>query len=88
MICVVLLGTIVLQLRNYYLEDLAQMRTKGAMVSRLEETRAGQRSLIKTLNIAGLPFLVVVVGVIVWLGRSARGRRIREAFMQDGEQKE
>jgi ABC-type uncharacterized transport system involved in gliding motility auxiliary subunit len=68
-------------------EDLAQMRSKGSMISRLDETTAVERSLIKTMNIAGLPVLVVLAGVVVWMVRGARRRRIREAFLQEGEAK-
>ena len=69
-------------------EDLAEMRLKGSMVSRLNETSALQRSLIKTMNIAGLPALVALAGLGVLLHRGARQRRIREAFVRQGDAKE
>ena len=59
---------------------LAEMRGKGAMISRLPDTEARTRTWLKTVNIAGLPFLVALVGLLVWLGRKARGRRIKAVF--------
>lgn len=61
-------------------EDLAVMRNKGAMIQPLPDTDARTRTWIKTLNIAGLPVLVAVLGLLVWLGRNARSRRIKAAF--------
>lgn len=61
-------------------ESYAIMRTKGRSYAPLEETTAGRRSFIKVFNIAGLPILVVIVGIVIWLARGARKRRIEIEF--------
>jgi ABC-type uncharacterized transport system involved in gliding motility auxiliary subunit len=41
------------------------------------------RGLVKAVNIAGLPILVVCFGLLVWLHRSRRKRRIQDLFRQE-----
>jgi hypothetical protein len=62
-------------------EELAELRSKGPMMSHLRETTAPERLRAKTLNIVGLPLLTVLAGMLVWLARSARRKRIRDAFL-------
>lgn len=61
-------------------EAYAIMRTKGESYAPLEETTPSLRSFIKVFNIAGLPVLVVLVGLAVWFARSARKRSIESLF--------
>jgi len=61
-------------------EDYAIMRTKGAVFAPLDETTPAVRSFIKTFNIAGLPILVVLGGLGVWLFRNRRKRQIESRF--------
>jgi ABC-type uncharacterized transport system involved in gliding motility auxiliary subunit len=58
----------------------ADMRGKSQRFNPLRDTAAGARTFVKTLNIAGLPVLVVALGIVVWARRSGRKRRIQAMF--------
>ena len=58
----------------------ADMRGKSQRFNPLRDTGAGARTFVKTLNIAGLPVLVVALGIVVWARRSGRKRRIKAMF--------
>jgi ABC-2 type transport system permease protein len=58
----------------------ADMRGKNQRFNPLRDTGAGVRTFVKTLNIAGLPVLVVALGVVIWARRSSRKRRIQAMF--------
>ena len=58
----------------------ADMRGKTQRFNPLGDTGAGTRTFVKTLNIAGLPVLVVALGIVVWARRSNRKRRIAAMF--------
>jgi ABC-2 type transport system permease protein len=58
----------------------ADMRGKNQRFNPLRDTGAGARTFVKTLNIAGLPVLVVALGVVIWARRSSRKRRIQAMF--------
>jgi hypothetical protein len=61
-------------------EDFAVMRSKTQRFNPLKDVAPAARTAIKTANIAGLPVLVVVAGIIVWGRRSARKRMIQKIF--------
>ena len=58
----------------------ADMRGKSQRFNPLRDTGAGARTFVKTINIAGLPVLVVALGIVVWARRSGRKRRIQAMF--------
>jgi len=60
--------------------DVAVMRAKEQTFNPLSETSAGERTFIKSFIIAGLPLLVALFGVGVWIRRSARKKRIQAMF--------
>jgi ABC-type uncharacterized transport system involved in gliding motility auxiliary subunit len=62
--------------RGSYIE----MRSKTGLFNPLMETDPAVKTTIKAVNIAGLPVLVVLSGIIVWFRRSSRKRAIRERF--------
>lgn len=61
-------------------EGFAELRGKGSTVSLLREVKPEVRSFVKGFNIAGLPILVVLAGLGVWLGWMSRKKRIRAQF--------
>ncbi len=66
-------------------EDYAVMRTKGvSYVPIAEDTSSQLKSFIKSFNIAVLPVLVIVAGVLVWVGRIRRKKRIEYYFLKGG----
>jgi ABC-type uncharacterized transport system involved in gliding motility auxiliary subunit len=65
-------------------EDVAVMRGKQQRFSPLEETSGMVKTFAKTFNIAGLPALVVVFGLLVWWRRAARKKRIQAMFQRKG----
>jgi len=58
-------------------DDRALMRTKGRRVRPLREIEPPARTAIKTFAVAGLPALVVLAGVVVWVLGGMRRHRIR-----------
>jgi ABC-2 type transport system permease protein len=63
-------------------ESLAAMRSKAQSFNPLKETEPAARTVIKAVNIAGLPILVVLLGLIVWMRRHARSKRIQLMFQE------
>ncbi|MGE5842733.1 MAG: Gldg family protein, partial [Deltaproteobacteria bacterium] len=61
-------------------EEIALMRSKEQRFNPLMETKGGTRTFVKTFSIAGLPLLMILFGLGVWLRRSARKRRIQMMF--------
>ena len=75
-------ATFILNLLDYLngQEDFAVMRSKGQRYNPLRETKPEIRATVKTFNIVGLPIIVIVVGVLVWLRWMAKKKRIRSEF--------
>jgi hypothetical protein len=63
-------------------EDIAIMRGKEQRFNPLDDTKAGTKMFVKTLNIIGLPSLVVLFGIAVWLRRHARKKNIQMMFQK------
>ena len=61
-------------------EATAAMRGKTQSYNPLEETGTLTRAMVKLVNIAGLPVLVVIFGLIVWMWRHSRRKRIQQMF--------
>jgi ABC-type uncharacterized transport system involved in gliding motility auxiliary subunit len=61
-------------------EDMAQLRSKQQDFNPIQPIGAGTKTVLKTLNIAGLPILVVLFGLAVWFRRMSRKKRIQEMF--------
>lgn len=62
-------------------EDIAVMRGKQQRFNPLDDATASTRTFVKTMNIAGLPALVVLFGIAVWFRRHARKKNIQMMFM-------
>ena len=60
--------------------DFAKMRSKAQFYNPLKDTTPAKRSFIKWFNIAGLPILVALFGLIVWFMRKRKMDRIKEIF--------
>ena len=63
-------------------EDIAVMRGKQQRFNPLDDAAASTRTFVKTLNIVGLPALVVVFGIAVWFRRHARKKNIQVMFQK------
>jgi ABC-2 type transport system permease protein len=61
-------------------DDVAMMRNKTQRHNPLDETSVTAKTTIKAINIAGLPVLVVLFGLLVWMRRHARKNSIRRMF--------
>jgi len=61
-------------------DEIAAMRSKQQTLNPLADTSPMIRGVIKALNIAGLPVLVFVFGLIVWAAGNARRKRIANQF--------
>ena len=62
--------------------DYALMRKKGLNYSPINETPPGVKTFIKTFNMAIIPVLVIVAGLLVWAGWSRRKKKIAAAFSE------
>jgi len=63
-------------------EEIALMRSKEQRFNPLIETGAGTRTFVKAFNIAGLPVVVVIFGLLVWSHRRSRKRQIQLMFQK------
>jgi ABC-type uncharacterized transport system involved in gliding motility auxiliary subunit len=63
-------------------EDIAVMRAKEQRFNPLADISPSAKTAVKSLNIAGLPVLVVLAGIIVWLRRKSRRRHIQLMFQK------
>jgi ABC-2 type transport system permease protein len=75
-------ATFILNILDYLnnREEIAIMRSKVQLFNPLYDTRAGTKTFVKFFNIAGLPVLVVLFGLLVWFRRHSRKRRIQMMF--------
>lgn len=63
-------------------QDMAQMRSKVLSFNPLDKTDAGTKTFIKAFNIAGLPIIVVIFGLLMWMKRHMRRKRIELMFQR------
>jgi len=63
-------------------QNIATMRSKILRFNPLHDTGALTKTFVKSFNIAGLPVLVVFLGLIIWLGRYSRKKRIQMMFQK------
>jgi len=56
------------------------LRSKTQRFNPLVDIAPESRSLIKGANLVGLPLLVIFIGLIAWLRRSARRRKLKKMF--------
>jgi ABC-type uncharacterized transport system involved in gliding motility auxiliary subunit len=61
-------------------QAMASLRSKVQQFNPLREASSATKAAIKSTNIVGLPILVVLTGLIVWVRRSSRKKRIKEMF--------
>lgn len=61
-------------------DEYAVMRSKMQRYNPLNESSGGMKTFVKSFNIAGLPLLVAVLGIVVWLRRKSRKRSIQMMF--------
>ncbi len=63
-------------------ENIAAMRSKVLSFNPLNDTGSLTKTFVKTFNIAGLPVLLVFLGLIVWLRRRSRKKQIQMMFQK------
>jgi ABC-type uncharacterized transport system involved in gliding motility auxiliary subunit len=63
-------------------EDIALLRSKKQRFNPLTATGAFAKTFIKSFNIAGLPILVVIFGLLVWFRRASRKKHIQMMFQK------
>lgn len=61
-------------------EEIAVMRGKTQQLNPLNAPTSGFKIIIKSVNIVGLPILVVIFGLLVWMRRHARKKQIQMIF--------
>ncbi|MGD9016811.1 MAG: Gldg family protein [Desulfobacterales bacterium] len=64
-------------------DDIAVMRSKVQRFNPLAPADAVTKTAIKTVSIAGLPILVVLFGLGVWVRRRSRKKAIQQMFETD-----
>ena len=62
-------------------QDLAVLRSKTQRFNPLVDIAPESRSLIKGANLVGLPLLVIFAGLLAWLRRGARRRKLKQMFI-------
>ena len=62
--------------------DYAKMRSKSQKLNPLTDLKPGMKTFVKSFNIAGLPLLVILAGLFIWLKRAARRKELAEKFQK------
>lgn len=62
--------------------DFALMRQKGMSYKPLKDIPPSAKTIIKTINIAIVPLLVIVASIIVWLRRKQRQKKLLATFTE------
>ncbi|UCH20933.1 MAG: Gldg family protein, partial [Deltaproteobacteria bacterium] len=63
-------------------EEIAVLRSKKQRFNPLANTGAFTKTVVKSFNIAGLPVLVVLFGLVVWARRISRKKNIQLMFQK------
>ena len=63
-------------------QDIAQMRSKVLSFNPLDDTGASTKTFIKTFNVVGLPIIVIIFGLLMWLKRHMRRKHIELMFQR------
>jgi ABC-type uncharacterized transport system involved in gliding motility auxiliary subunit len=63
-------------------ENIAAMRSKVLNFNPLNDTGSLTKTFVKMFNIAGLPVLMVFLGLLVWLRRHSRKKHIQMMFQK------
>jgi ABC-2 type transport system permease protein len=63
-------------------DGIAVIRSKEQRFNPLHDAKAGTKTFVKSFNIAGLPVLVILFGIFVWVRRHARKRQIQMMFLK------
>jgi ABC-type uncharacterized transport system involved in gliding motility auxiliary subunit len=61
-------------------DDVAEMRSKEQRFNPLGDTSPFEKTFIKTFNIVGLPILVILFGLFIWMRRHSRKKQIHMIF--------
>ena len=67
-------------LGNVYIPE---MSSKSLDYNPLDKTSDGTKIALKAVNIAGVPLLVILAGLLIWKRRSQRKKSIQERFSQE-----
>lgn len=63
-------------------EQIAVMRSKIQRFNPLADAGAAKKTLVKMLNVVGLPVMAALFGVLVWMRRISRKKRIQMMFQR------
>jgi len=63
-------------------EGIAELRSKEQGFNPLTEVKGAAKTFVKSFNIAGLPVLVILFGLLVWFLRHSRKKRIQMMFQK------
>ena len=61
-------------------QDMAQMRSKVLSFNPLDDTAASTKTFIKAFNVVGLPVIVIIFGLLMWMKRHMRRKHIELMF--------
>jgi ABC-2 type transport system permease protein len=77
-------STFVMNLLDYLngRDAYAAMRSKMQRFNPLTDSAPAVKAFVKTFNIAGLPVIVILSGIVVWMRRTSRKRVIQTMFMK------
>ncbi len=66
-------------------EKIAEMRGKKQKFNPVADTKPFTRTFVKVLNIGGLPIAFIIFGIIIWLRRNKRRKKIFSIFNKEKE---
>ncbi len=63
-------------------EEIALMRSKEQRFNPLDDTEGGTKTFVKSFNVAGIPVIVILFGLLVWFRRHSRKKHIQMMFQE------
>jgi ABC-2 type transport system permease protein len=62
---------------------IPEMSSKSLEYNPLEKSGEGKKIALKTANIAGVPLLVIIAGLVIWNRRKMRKKRLMDEFSRE-----
>jgi hypothetical protein len=64
-------------------EYIPEMKSKSLEYSPLDKTEDNTRFMLKAVNIAGVPVIIILAGIVMWRRRESRRKKLAGEFNRE-----